>query len=155
VIALVQRVRSASVKVGDRVVGAVGKGLLILLGVHQEDGIEELEWVARKCAALRIFPDEEGKMNRSITEADGDALVVSQFTLYGNVERGNRPSFVASATPDVAIPLYERFVETLSGLIGKPVETGEFGAMMEVSLVNDGPVTISVERKPRRQRDGA
>jgi D-tyrosyl-tRNA(Tyr) deacylase len=116
--------------------------------VHQNDGTAELEWVARKCAALRIFADEQGKMNRSVVDVGGEALVVSQFTLYGNVERGNRPSFVESAHPDTAIPLYERFVEMMSSLLGRPVETGEFGAMMQVELVNDGPVTIAIERTP-------
>lgn len=147
-IALVQRVHCASVTIDGRVVGGIGQGLLILLGVHQDDSTGEVNWLARKCAALRIFSDEDGKMNRSIVDVDGEALVVSQFTLYGNVERGNRPSFVESAPPEVATPLYEKFVERLSELINRPVETGQFGAMMDVELINDGPVTISIERKP-------
>ncbi len=147
-IALVQRVQRASVTIDGRVAGEIGSGLLILLGVHRDDSAEETEWTARKCAALRIFADDNGKMNRSVVDVDGQALVVSQFTLYGNVEKGNRPSFVESAPPETAIPLYEQFVEGLSTLIGKPVETGEFGAMMDVELVNDGPVTIIVERIP-------
>ncbi len=147
-IALVQRVRRASVRIEGKTVGQIGPGLLVLLGVHRSDSHAEVEWVARKCSALRIFPDDDGKMNRSLVDVDGEALVVSQFTLYGNVEKGNRPSFVNSASPDVAIPLYESFVNTLSDLIGKPVSTGEFGAMMDVELVNDGPVTVSVEKAP-------
>ena len=147
-IALVQRVRRAAVSIDGRVVGQIGPGLLILLGVHRDDGTSELEWVARKCAALRIFADDQGKMNRSIVDVDGEALVVSQFTLYGNVEKGNRPSFVESAHPDTAVPIYERFVDMMSSLLDKPVQTGEFGAMMQVELVNDGPVTITIERKP-------
>ena len=147
-IALVQRVHRASVTIDGRIVGRIGRGLLVLLGVHRDDSTGEVDWLARKCAALRIFSDEDGKMNRSIVDVDGEALVVSQFTLYGNVERGNRPSFVESAPPEVAAPLYEKFVERLSELINQPVETGQFGAMMDVELINDGPVTISIERKP-------
>jgi D-tyrosyl-tRNA(Tyr) deacylase len=143
-------VRRAAVTIDGRVSGSIGPGLLILLGVHRDDGPNELEWVVRKCAALRIFPDDDGKMNRSVVDVGGEALVVSQFTLYGNVEKGNRPSFVESAAPDIAIPLYERFVETLQALTGKPVQTGEFGAMMDVELVNDGPVTVTIERTPGR-----
>ncbi|NNE47088.1 MAG: D-tyrosyl-tRNA(Tyr) deacylase [Rhodothermales bacterium] len=147
-IALVQRVHRASVTIDGRVVGRIGQGALVLLGVHRDDSTGEVDWLARKCAALRIFSDEDAKMNRSIVDIDGEALVVSQFTLYGNVERGNRPSFVESAPPEVATPLYEKFVERLSELINRPVETGQFGAMMDVELINDGPVTISIERKP-------
>lgn len=147
-IALVQRVKRASVTIDGETVGRIGPGLLVLLGVHRNDGILETEWVAKKCAALRIFQDEHGKMNRSIVDVNGEALVVSQFTLYGNVEKGNRPSFIESGPPDVAEPLYRAFVNTLGGLISRPVQTGEFGAMMDVELVNDGPVTISIERKP-------
>ena len=143
-----QRVHRASVTIDGRVVGRIGQGLLVLLGVHQDDSTDEVDWLARKCAALRIFSDEDGKMNRSIVDVDGEALVVSQFTLYGNVEHGNRPSFVESAPPEVATPLYEKFIERLSELINRPVETGQFGAMMDVELINDGPVTISIERKP-------
>ena len=149
--ALVQRVERASVTIDGRVTGSIGPGLLILLGVHRDDGHVEVEWVVRKCAALRIFSDDDGKMNRSVVDVRGDMLVVSQFTLYGNVERGNRPSFVESAAPDTAIPLYERFIEMLGDLIGKPVQTGEFGAMMKVDLINDGPVTISIEKSPGSQ----
>jgi len=146
-IALVQRVSEASVAVDGQVVGAIGRGLLVLLAVHVTDTEKEAAWLARKCANLRIFPDEEGRMNRSLIDVDGAALVVSQFTLYGNTDRGNRPSFTESALPEQAAPLYERFTALLSEQLGKPVPTGVFGAMMDVRLVNDGPVTLWVERQ--------
>lgn len=146
-VALVQRVREASVAVDGEVVGAIGKGLLVLLGVHRADTEAELEWLVRKCAALRIFPDDEGRMNRSVVDVGGEALVVSQFTLYGDASRGNRPSFTASAPPEIAEPLYRRFAERLGQEIGRPVPTGVFGAMMDVRLLNDGPVTLWVERR--------
>ena len=146
-VALIQRVNKASVEVDGEIVGAIGKGLLILLGVHTTDTTAEMEWVAKKCANLRIFADDEGRMNRSVMDCDGEILVVSQFTLYGNTKKGNRPSFVESARPEVAIPLYEGFIDEMAGLIGRPVEQGVFGAMMDVSLVNDGPVTLWVEKK--------
>lgn len=146
-VALVQRVREASVTVGGEVVGAIGPGLLVLLGVHRTDTEAEAAWVAKKVADLRIFPDEEGKMNRSLRDTGGEALVVSQFTLYGDARKGNRPSFVASAPPEQAEALYEDFVAALSQRLGKPVPTGVFGAMMDVRLTNDGPVTLWVERR--------
>lgn len=148
-VALVQRVSEADVTIDDAVAGAIGRGLLILLGVHQTDTRAEADWLARKCAALRIFPDEEGRMNRSLLDVGGQALVVSQFTLYGNVRKGTRPSFVDSAGPELAEPLYEYFVERLAGEIGRPVPTGRFGAMMQVRLVNDGPVTLWIERRAK------
>lgn len=148
-VALVQRVKKASVWVDSEVVGAIGPGLLILLGVHQDDTAQEIAWLARKCTNLRIFADEEGLMNRSLLDRGGEALVVSQFTLYGNAEKGNRPSFIASARPEKAEGLYEQFVATLATHLGKPVATGVFGAMMDVHLINDGPVTLWVERKPQ------
>ena len=145
-IALVQRVSQASVKVDGQTTGSIDQGMLILLGVHRNDGEAEGAWLARKCANLRIFPDEDGKMNRSLVDIDGDALVVSQFTLYGDARKGNRPSYVDSAPPEIAEPLYEAFVGELSSNIGRNVQTGIFGAMMDVHLVNDGPVTIWIER---------
>lgn len=147
-VALVQRVREASVEVDGEVTGAIGAGLMILLGVHKDDTEREVEWLARKCANLRIFRDDAGLMNRSVLDVGGEALVVSQFTLYGNAAKGNRPSFIASARPEQAEALYETFVEALSTHLGKSVATGVFGAMMEVHLINDGPVTLWVERKP-------
>ncbi len=147
-IALVQRVSEASVSIDGEVAGRIRRGLLILLGVHREDTGREEEWVARKCAALRIFEDEDGKMNRSVVDAGGEVLVVSQFTLYGDAGRGNRPSFIEAAAPDRAEPLYEAFCSSIGALTGKPVAKGIFGAMMAVSLVNDGPVTLIVEKKP-------
>ena len=147
-VALVQRVREASVEVDGEVTGAIEEGLMILLGVHKDDTEQAVEWLARKCANLRIFRDEAGLMNRSVLDVGGEALVVSQFTLYGNAAKGNRPSFVDSARPEKAEALYEMFVAALSAHLGKPVATGVFGAMMQVHLINDGPVTLWVERKP-------
>ncbi|NBC17898.1 MAG: D-tyrosyl-tRNA(Tyr) deacylase [Bacteroidetes bacterium] len=144
--AVVQRVRRASVTVEGEVVGAIGPGLLILLGVHETDTEDEIDWGARKCARLRIFADDEGLMNRSLQDVGGEALVVSQFTLYGDATKGNRPSFVEAAPPDQADRLYERFVAQLDQRLDTAVQTGTFGAMMDVALVNDGPVTILVER---------
>lgn len=147
-VVLVQRVSEASVEVDGAVIGAIGNGLLMLLGVHKDDTGREIDWLARKCANLRIFADEEGLMNRSLLDVGGEALVVSQFTLYGNAAKGNRPSFTDSARPEQAQAYYEAFIEALQGYLDKPVATGVFGAMMRVHLVNDGPVTIWVERKP-------
>ncbi len=147
-IALVQRVKRASVAIEEETVGQIGVGMLVLLGVHVNDTDRELEWLVRKCSALRIFQDENGVMNRSLIDVGGEALVVSQFTLYGDSTRGNRPSFISAARPEHAEPMYERFVELLSGAINQPVQTGRFGAMMDVSLINDGPVTIWIEKKP-------
>lgn len=146
-VALVQRVKEASVSVDGKIVGAISSGMLILLGIHQADTEKEMQWVARKCANLRIFPDADGRMNRSLRDSGGEALIVSQFTLYGNTQKGNRPSFIESALPAKAEPLYEQFAQTLSTHLGKPVPTGIFGAMMDVHLINDGPVTLWVEKQ--------
>ncbi|GAB5520753.1 MAG: D-aminoacyl-tRNA deacylase [Rhodothermales bacterium] len=146
-VALIQRVKEARVDIDGDTVGAIGPGMLILLGIHHTDTDTERDWVARKCANLRIFPDDEGRMNRSVRDVHGGVLVVSQFTLYGNTAKGNRPSFIASARPEMAEPMYEAFVDELSHLLGQPVPTGRFGAMMDVHLVNDGPVTLWVERR--------
>jgi D-aminoacyl-tRNA deacylase len=142
---VLQRVSRARVTVEGRITGEIGAGLLLLVGFTHGDGDETLGWMAEKVAGLRVFADDEGKMNRSVVEAGGAALVVSQFTLYGDARKGRRPSFVDAARPDTAIPLYERFVDALRGT-GLRVETGEFGAMMDVELVNDGPVTLILER---------
>lgn len=144
--AVVQRVREASVKVGDKITGEIGEGLLILLGVATEDTADEVSWVARKCAGLRIFRDENGRMNRSIEETGGEFLVVSQFTLYGDASKGRRPSFVKAADPVKGEMLYREFIRTLNSM-GFRVQAGVFGAMMDVKLVNDGPVTIIIEKE--------
>jgi D-aminoacyl-tRNA deacylase len=143
--AVVQRVSRARVTAAGRVAGEIGRGLLVLVGFAPGDEAGAAEWMADKIAGLRIFPDAEGKMNRSVAEVAGGLLVVSQFTLYGDASRGRRPSFVGAAPPERAIPLYECFVAALRRC-GCPVETGEFGAAMQVELVNDGPVTILLER---------
>jgi D-tyrosyl-tRNA(Tyr) deacylase len=142
---VLQRVSRARVSVEGRTTGEIDRGLLLLAGFTESDGEEALAWMAGKVAALRVFPDEEGRMNRSVAEAGGALLVVSQFTLYGDARRGRRPSFEAAARTEAAIPLYERFVALLRGT-GLEVATGEFGAAMEVELVNDGPVTLILER---------
>jgi len=148
-IALVQRVSSASVRVDGEVVGEVGRGLLVLLGVVHGDTEAEKDWLADKVAALRVFPDDDGRMNRSLVDVGGEALVVSQFTLAGDLKKGTRPSYARAAAPHVAEPLYEAFVARLGDALGRPVPTGVFGAKMEVALVNDGPVTLWIEREPR------
>jgi D-tyrosyl-tRNA(Tyr) deacylase len=142
---VLQRVARACVTVEGRVVGEIGRGLLLLAGFTDGDTEETLRWMADKVVGLRVFTDAEGKMNLSVEEIGGAVLVVSQFTLYGDARRGRRPSFVEAARPEVAVPLYERFVALLREA-GRPVETGEFGAMMQVELVNDGPVTLVLER---------
>lgn len=146
-IALVQRVSEARVTVDGRVTGQIGRGLLVLLGVHRADTAAEVAWVAKKVANLRVFPDDEGRMNRSLLDVGGEALVVSQFTLYGDARKGNRPSFVEAAPPERGEALYQAFVAELERLLGRPVPTGEFGAMMDVQLVNDGPVTLWIEKR--------
>ncbi len=146
-IAVIQRVKSASVKVEDRVVGKINNGLLVLLGVHQQDTRDEVDWVARKTVHLRIFPDSSNRMNKSLLDTGGELLVVSQFTLYGNTAKGNRPSFIESAPPEKARALYEQFIEKAGALVGRTVQTGEFGAAMDVALINDGPVTLIVEKQ--------
>ena len=145
--ALIQRVRKASVSIGGTVAGQIGPGLLVLFGVTHSDTESDAAYLAEKLANLRIFEDEAGKMNRSLIECGGEALVVSQFTLYGDCRKGRRPGFSEAAPPELAVPLYEKFVELLSVQIGKKVPTGEFGADMLVSLENDGPVTFMVESK--------
>jgi len=143
---VIQRVKSASVTVGHSTVGEIKKGLLLLVGIHESDTKTTINWCCRKLEKLRIFEDEDGKMNRSVTDINGSMLVISQFTLYGNVQKGNRPSFIEAAKPAKAEPLYDYMVEKLRSDFDGPVETGTFGAMMDVSLVNDGPVTLVMER---------
>lgn len=142
---LVQRVSRAEVRVGSRVTGRIGRGLALLVGFTHGDGDDHVRWMADRIAGLRVFSDEQDRMNRSVADVDGSLLVVSQFTLYGDATHGRRPSFVDAARPEVAMPLYERFV-TLLRETGRPTATGEFGAAMEVELVNDGPVTLWIER---------
>jgi D-tyrosyl-tRNA(Tyr) deacylase len=142
---VLQRVSRARVTVEGEVTGEIGRGLLLLAGFTDGDGEDAVAWMADKVAGLRIFPDDEGKMNRSVQEVGGGLLVVSQFTLYGDARKGRRPSFIEAARPEVAIPLYERFVQVLRAT-GLHVGTGRFGAMMDVELVNDGPVTLILER---------
>lgn len=146
--AVVQRVREARVRVAGSVISEIGPGLLILLGIHQQDTPEETKWLANKIAGLRIFEDDAGKMNRSLGDIHGAALVVSQFTLYGDCHKGYRPSFIEAARPELAIPLYTQFIDLLKAQ-GIPVATGEFGADMQVELINDGPVTLVIDRPER------
>ena len=136
-------------RIGGATRAAIGPGLLILLGVEPADTQEDIRWLSGKLARLRIFGDEQGLMNRSVTEIGGEALVVSQFTLFASTKKGNRPSFVGAAKPETAVPLYEAFCRQLAADMGKPPQTGEFGAHMEVELVNDGPVTILIDSKRR------
>ena len=145
--AVIQRVSSASVTIGGATKSAIGRGLVVLLGVGHGDTREDIEWLVKKIAGLRIFPDEAGVMNRSVTEIGGEALVVSQFTLMASTKKGNRPSYIGAAGHELAIPLYGQFCDALSAAIGRPVGTGEFGADMKVALVNDGPVTICIDTK--------
>lgn len=146
---VIQRVSSASVAIGGAVRSAIGPGMLILLGIGHEDGEEDIDYLVRKTAGLRIFDDADGVMNRSILETGGEALVVSQFTLMASTRKGNRPSYVGAAGHETAIPLYERFCRKLSEALGREVGTGTFGADMQVALVNDGPVTICMDSKNR------
>lgn len=145
--AVIQRVSSASVTIDGAVKSAIGQGLLILLGIGHEDGPEDIDWLVKKVAGLRIFNDNSGVMNRSVIDIGAEALVVSQFTLMASTKKGNRPSYIGAAGHELAIPLYEQFCAALSDAIGRPVGTGEFGADMKVALVNDGPVTICIDTK--------
>ena len=145
--AVIQRVSEASVTIDGNVKAAIGHGFLVLLGVCEEDTSEDVEWLVRKIVALRVFDDDQGIMNRSILEVDGNILVISQFTLFASYKKGNRPSWLRAAKHEISIPLYEEFCSKLSNSLGKSVGTGEFGAYMKVSLVNDGPVTICMDTK--------
>ncbi len=144
---LIQRVSEASVTIEGAKFSEIGRGLLILIGIEEDDTENDADWLAAKAAALRIFPDEQGVMNLSMKDVAGEALVVSQFTLTASTRKGNRPSYIRAARHETAIPLYEYFCNKLSGLIGKPVATGRFGADMKVALTNDGPVTIMIDSK--------
>ena len=144
---VIQRTTHASVTINGQQKSAIGKGMLILVGIEDSDGTEDIDWLCRKIVNLRIFDDENGVMNRSILETKGDILVVSQFTLHASTKKGNRPSYIRAARPEVSVPLYEQFCSALGLALGKPVETGEFGADMKVELLNDGPVTICIDTK--------
>jgi len=146
-IAVIQRVSKASVTIEGVVKSQIRKGLLVLLGIEDSDNDEDIEWLTNKIVNLRIFNDAEGVMNVSVKDESGDIIVVSQFTLHASTKKGNRPSYIKASKPEVAIPLYEKFVNVLSTVLGKPVQTGEFGADMKVNLLNDGPVTIIIDTK--------
>lgn len=147
---VIQRVSSATVTIAEVEKSSIHTGLLILLGIEEADAHEDIEWLSRKIVNMRIFPDENEVMNKSILEAEGEILVVSQFTLHASTKKGNRPSYIQAAKPEVAIPLYKSFVQEIESLLGTEVKTGEFGADMQVSLVNDGPVTILMDTKNKQ-----
>jgi D-tyrosyl-tRNA(Tyr) deacylase len=146
---VIQRVSRASVSIENRVRSEIGPGLLVLLGIEEQDGNDDIEWLCNKIIQLRVFNDTAGIMNLSVAETDGGIMVISQFTLHAKTKKGNRPSYIRAAHPDIAIPLYTSFVSRLSDLLGKEVATGEFGAMMQVELINDGPVTIIIDTKAK------
>lgn len=149
-IAVVQRVSEASVDIENSTVGKIRSGLMILLGIENEDGVEDIDWLSRKIINMRIFDDENGVMNKSLMDTGGDILLVSQFTLHASTKKGNRPSYIKAAKPEIAIPLYEKFKSKVESELGKQIQTGEFGAMMQVSLCNDGPVTILMDTKDKK-----
>lgn len=146
-VAVIQRVSESSVTIDGQVKGKIGLGLMVLLGIEEADNQEDIDWLSKKIVNLRIFPDDQGVMNRSVLEAAGDILLISQFTLHASTKKGNRPSYIKAAKPDIAIPLYEQFIKALKSDLGKIIQTGEFGADMKVHLVNDGPVTIIIDTK--------
>ncbi len=146
---VIQRVKKASVRINKEIYSEIGPGLLVFAGIEDEDTIEDIEWLSGKIVQLRIFDDTNGVMNLSVLETGGNILVVSQFTLHAKTKKGNRPSYIKAANPSIAIPLYNDFTSKLSDLLGKKISTGEFGAMMEVELLNDGPVTILIDSKNR------
>jgi D-tyrosyl-tRNA(Tyr) deacylase len=146
---VIQKVKEASVTVEGEKISAIKNGLLILVGIENEDTQEDIDYLVKKSTQLRIFDDENGVMNRSVTDVDGDIIVVSQFTLQANTKKGNRPSYIRAAKPDISIPMYEKFVAAMETALGKKVGTGKFGAMMDVALINDGPVTIIIDSKQK------
>lgn len=148
-IAVIQRVSRSSVTIEGEIKASIGNGLLVLVGIENADGSDDIQWLASKIVNLRIFNDEAGVMNLSVRDVNGDIIVVSQFTLHASTRKGNRPSYLRAAKPDVAVPIYEQFAETLSRELGKAVQTGIFGADMKVELLNDGPVTILIDTKNR------
>jgi len=146
---VIQRVSEASVKVDDAIVGAIQAGLMVLLGIHNEDTIDDIQWISNKLVQMRIFDDADGIMNLSVQEMGGSILLISQFTLYAATKKGNRPSYIAAAKPEIAIPIYEQMILQLTKDLGKPIATGQFGADMKVALINNGPVTILMDSKNR------
>lgn len=146
---VIQRVSEASVTIDQQVAGEIQTGLLVLLGIEDADSQEDIDWLVKKLVNLRIFPDENGVMNTSVKDVDGDVLLISQFTLHASTKKGNRPSYIKAARPEIAIPMYEAFIKSLETSLGKPIQTGEFGADMKVRLLNDGPVTIGIDSKNR------
>ncbi|MBP3343937.1 MAG: D-tyrosyl-tRNA(Tyr) deacylase [Bacteroidales bacterium] len=144
---VIQRVTEANVKIEGNIAGEIGNGLMILVGIEEADGAEDIAWLTKKIVNLRIFDDEDGVMNRSILDAGGDILLISQFTLHALTAKGNRPSYIKAAKPEISVPLYEAFIKSLQEAMGKKIETGVFGADMKVSLINDGPVTILIDSK--------
>ncbi|MCB9363854.1 MAG: D-tyrosyl-tRNA(Tyr) deacylase [Flavobacteriales bacterium] len=144
---VIQRVSEASVTINKNVTGKINAGLLVLVGFEEIDTLEDIEWMSGKITRLRIFGDENGNMNLSVNDTRGEILLISQFTLHASTKKGNRPSFIKAAKPDIAIPLYEQFIKQLGIDLGKPIQTGEFGADMKVALINDGPVTITIDSK--------
>ena len=146
---VIQRVSEASVKVDGAIVGAIQGGLMVLLGIQNEDTIDDIQWMSNKLVQMRIFDDAEGVMNHSVQEMGGSILLISQFTLYAATKKGNRPSYIAAAKPEIAIPIYEQMILQLTKDLGMPIATGQFGADMKVALINDGPVTILMDSKNR------
>ena len=144
---VIQRTAHASVSIHGQLKASIGQGMMVLVGIEEADGAEDIDWLCHKLTSLRIFDDENGVMNRSVTDIGGEILVVSQFTLHASTKKGNRPSYIRAARPETAIPLYESFCQKLSQALGKDVSTGEFGADMQVELLNDGPVTICIDTK--------
>ncbi|MCG8307467.1 MAG: D-aminoacyl-tRNA deacylase [Cytophagales bacterium] len=149
-VAVIQRTSEAKVDINNKTVGQIRNGMLILLGIEEADGGEDITWLSRKVVHLRIFDDENGVMNKSLIDVHGDILLISQFTLHASTKKGNRPSYMKAARPEVAIPLYKKFKNQLEHDLGKGIQTGEFGAMMQVSLTNDGPVTILIDTKDKK-----
>lgn len=145
--AVIQRVTEANCVVDGAVTGSIGLGFMVLLGIEEADTNEDLDWLAAKIVALRVFGDEDGLMNKALTDVEGDILLISQFTLFASTKKGNRPGFTRAARPDQAIPLYEAMIAKLSSLLGRPVQKGIFGADMKISLINDGPITITIDTK--------
>ncbi|HEU5125713.1 MAG TPA: D-aminoacyl-tRNA deacylase [Verrucomicrobiae bacterium] len=146
---VIQRVSAASVSIENQIVGSIQHGLLVLLAIEEADGDDDLRWLSGKIVRLRIFSDDSGVMNRSVTDVNGGILLISQFTLFASTRKGNRPSYTRAAPPDIAIPLYEKFIAQLASDFGKPIQTGKFGADMQVNLINDGPVTLIIDSRLR------